>query len=68
MELVHGTEADHRATYARAKANSPKGLTIWTGDLNLYLAENLNFMKENGLAKVTYQEETQASYYLVEWL
>ena len=65
--LEHGTEAEHRATLARAKAG---GLTyVWSGDVrrNRYLAENLRFGEETGILTTKWVESDQESGWKISW-
>jgi hypothetical protein len=65
--LEYGTEAEHRATLARAKDNEVD--YIWSGDLrNNYLRENLRFGIEVGILKAKYIESDQESGYQITWL
>lgn len=65
--LEHGTEAEHRATLARAKAG---GLTyVGSGDVrrNRYLAENLRFGEEAGIRTTKWVESDQESGWEISW-
>lgn len=65
--LRHGTESEHRATLARAKAAGVK--YVWSGDVrrNQYLAENLRFAEESGLLTTEWVESDQESGWKLKW-
>lgn len=68
MILVHGTEAEHRATLDRARK---AGVTyVWSGDVRRspYLAENLDFAVEENIVKLSYVESEQESGWTLKWL
>ena len=68
MIYQYGTESEHRATADVAKAKDIR--MVWTGDIkrSLYLAENLEFIQETGLAVVSIvMGDSQSSYYKIEW-
>ena len=65
--LEHGTEEEHRATLARAKAS---GLTyVWSGELrrNRYLAENLRFGEAAGILTTKRVESDYESGWEISW-
>jgi len=67
MKLQYGTEEEHRATLARAKANGVD--YVWSGDLrNNYLRENLNFGVKHKIIETTHVEMEQESGYKIKWL
>jgi hypothetical protein len=65
--LQHGTEAEHRATLARAKAAGVK--YVWSGDVrrNRYLAENIRFAEESGILTTEWLESEQESGWRIMW-
>lgn len=68
MKFVHGTEAEHKATYERTKSYNPEGFRVWTGDIkhNVYLQENLDYMTHNELATITIDDsDEQESFFVI---
>lgn len=66
--LVHGTEAEHRATLERARKAGVD--YVWSGDVrrNEYLAENLQFGIDNKIIQTKWVEKDQESGWRIKWL